>query len=228
MPVISKQSKIIKGDKITRKFEFTVMYSQSDSFYIDIPKEFLMTLATMDGNATRKYGITYSKISGKVKAIISAALEQDAIVKFHEVVRILMDTDIVSRDVIIVFFLLDDGGGYNSHKFNTEHEKRSAQFGLTYAIETTSGNGEKLYRFRKKTQKWNIDKHIYESEENGETEDFRIWSKNSTIIDDTPENRQKMDSLYIGLTNLYAVIEEITKDCVALEEFIKSDIKLLN
>jgi len=227
MPVISKQSKIIKGEKITQKFEFTVMYSQTEAFYVVLPEQFLTTLQTVSHDTCKHFSISLARRGNSISYIVSDQSEQGVIEKFCKAVKKLIDTNVIQRDVIIVFFKIDGGSRYNGHVFNLEHDKKSAQFGLTYAIETTSGDGEKLYRFREVGKTWNMDKREYENHETGRQEDFSIWKHDSTIIDDTPENRQKLDSLYLGLQNLYAAIGEITKSPEMLEAFVQSDVKLL-
>jgi hypothetical protein len=116
-----------------------------------------------------------------------------------------------------MFFVPDRGGHFNTHVYNPEHPQQSLIFGLTYAEESDLG-GNKSYTIKEEYEEYDGTPKIKRT-------DTRIWDEGSTVIDDTPENRKVLESLYEKLERLIKSLKEFTKNENVLLQFIENSLK---
>lgn len=165
------------------------------------------------GLTTReKFGLTTREINRRKSLICLTAKSEDElekkIVKFYEK-EIEGTTN--SRKVIIIHYS-SPACSYGTHYYNEEHPQIAMELGLTYATEFTIGT-EKSYSTPG-----------HPRHHRGK---FRIWDSGTTIIDDTKENRQWLETLYAALKNVETALDTITENNETLQKFISSGQKLL-
>lgn len=228
MPKISSNSIQIKTDHIDKFYDFDVLYNKKNLFYINIPAEFKNTLDHLSIDSMKKISIkrVYKNETDRIlnpanyTCIVSAGSELEVKELYREALKVLLSKSIKQRNVIIVFFQGDrDNTRYNRHEYNEEHHLIYTSLALTYAVET-SIDDHKVYS-------------IY-SEYNafGETrinrKQISLYTPNSTVIEDTPENRKSLELIYEALKNLNEKLKSFITTPETLIEFIASKNNLLN
>lgn len=229
MPKISTNNIRVFNDNINETFQIEVNYNKDNLFYAVVPEQFNeawdhLSEAEMKEFKTQKlHKSKHSMFSGgQFKRIVSDSHEAECIESMRKLLQKLIKECIVKKDVIIVFYNPKDNCQYGNFEENKQHPQIGMQFSLTYAQETSVGNGKKIY---------NVFRH-YKSgitEERDETSrrEVSVWGGNYTIIDDTPENRIFLEDIYFKLNNLKLALTEYTKSPETLVQLIESKQLLL-
>lgn len=225
MPKIRKQTISVRHGEVSKNFDLTTMYDQEDAFYIELPIEFKSLIhhtenSELDGlQISKKYRSKYGRYDADMdsyKAIVSANNEQECLSKAKAAIKHFMDKIIAKRNVIIVFYYPKASSSYNRHYYNPQYDQIGIQFGLTYAVESSVGD-KKVYSMYRTSE--NNPEHMRE---------LSLWGDNSTIIDDTEENRRFLEQLYDALKALNEKISSFTKNEESLINMISSGVKLLS
>ncbi len=225
MTKISTNNISIYHKDIKKDFKVIVCYSTSHKFYIEIPKD-LYDVANHEDETTRhKYNIkkifkTKKYTETNYKLVVCGITEDEVIINAELCIKFLLGKSIVQRDVIIVFYNPKDLCDYNGHHYNQEHPQIGMQFGLTYAVETTSGD-KKVYSIYPKGG------HM-QGCINTNRKEINMHNRSGTIIPDTPENREKLESIYNTFIKLNETLTNILKTPENLLGFIQNNTKLLN
>jgi hypothetical protein len=181
-------------------------------FFSPLREEYYAKYEGFESEQLEKFGLTFREINRSKSMICIVAkteseLEED-MVKFYQKE---IESTTLSRKVIIIHYL-SPNTSYGSHHYNEQHPQIALQLGLTYAMEFTIGE-EKSYS-TKAEGRYGRGK-------------FRIWDSGTTIIDDTKENRQWLETLYSALKNVETALDKITETNETLQKFISSGKKLL-
>lgn len=224
MPKISNNSLPIHHKDIKRTFDIVIMYNQEYGFYAEIPSEFHEIVNHLSHEdcqllfISKKYAKKHS-MDNKYTSIITSPMEGQCLGRMKDCILKLMDKAITQRDVIIVFFNPKDLTTYNNHVHNLEHPQIGMQFGLTYAVETSVGE-EKVYSIYPEGG-------YVESCIRKERKEISLYDKASTIIPDTPQNRETLEKLYTAFVVLNERLKEFTSSPEKLLKMISSNTKLL-
>lgn len=222
MPKIKSYTKTVSNGKSEIRLDYDVMYNQDHHFYIEIPKVFEETFSLMPRDQLKPFNAETVRMGRAYgKQIVSSFSEAGVLGHFHDIIKHLLSSTTEERPVIMLFYQ-DTGGSYNSHKYNDEHEQLGLLFGLTYAIEIALPGGGKKYCVEHKVK--NLFVKEGEPEFRVNREFFSPWS--CPIIDDTPENRAKLDSLYIGFKNIKIALESLSKTSESVLNFIENSTQL--
>ena len=220
MPKISQNQVTIYHSDLSKQFTIVVMYNSEFKFYSKIPSEFHDTVKHLSENQMKKlFMVSRSrKHNSEFSPAVCADSEDDCIIKTKTAYKFLMTMSIEKRDVIIVFYENRDVCSYGDLEHNKEHPQIGLRFGLTYAVETTSGD-KKVYNI--------YDKYEAFGEERIKRREIHIWNQHCTVIPDSPENRIFLESLYEALKGLNQKITSISESEPKLLEFINSNQKML-
>lgn len=224
MPKISKHSIKVFHKDIDKYFDVVVNYNQKLHFYITIPMEFTEALLTVAEKEMQELSIkkTYSKgyANKDYSFIITSESEENCLKQAKTCFKVLMDKTLVQRAVIVVLYYPNDIIGLADHRYTKGFEQIGIRFGLTYATETTSGD-KKIYS--------TYEEHDMFGEKRIERKELNLWGKNSTtIIPDTPKNRQMLEKLYDNLMQLRNKLKEFTSSPETMLDFIDRGVKMLN
>lgn len=231
MPKISQNTFKLYHKEVTIDFNIEIHYNSENGFFIKLPPEYIISHSHLNNEQCEKFNtcIIFKnnreryREDGKGIPIVKGQYEGICLENFKLLINHLLTSTITKREVIIVFYNPKDNTGYNSHKHNVEHPQIGLQFGLTYATETRVGeNLPKYYIYSKNGESVSIN-HMHESKR-----EINLWNSSSTIIDDTPENREFLETMYKALINLNEKMKEFTKTPEALLSLISSNQKLLN
>ena len=222
MPKVSTQTIKAYQKDISKEFKLSLIYNSDLGFHIEIPSEFFEVVKHLS-NLSELSIVRIAKSRNRVsefKYFVVAESESLCVINTKKCLEYLIDKAIVKRDVIIVFFNPKDTCTYNEHAHNKEHPQIGMQFGLTYAVETSIGEKKVYSLYTERT--WL----------NGNVQEFRkeiyLYGKASTIIPDTPESREMLESLYNAFVSLNEKLKLFTQTPESLLDFIQSKVRLLN
>lgn len=225
MPKISRNDMTIHHADIKKYFEVEIMYNQENLFYAKIDPSFdeLFDHATHaklnEFKATRFYKSSrYRLTNGPYSRIVKGDTESECLSNIRKFYEHFLTETIQKRDVIIVFYNPKDTTNYQQHKYNDAHPQIGMQFGLTYAVETTSGD-KKVYNQYKTFDSF--------GEQIIQRTELSLWNKASVIIDDTPGNREFLEGLYKALFTLNEKLAQFTATPDDLLNLIANNQKLL-
>jgi hypothetical protein len=229
MPKISKNNITIYNEHLKKDFEVVVMYNQKHLFYAEIPEEFKDIVHHFDKSEMEKFHITKdfgggiqkrisSGINAKYKAIVIAGTEGECLKNIKQVLSYCVGKSVQMRPVIILFYQSDKHTMYNEHHLNNEHPIVHMEMGLTYCTETSVGD-KKVYSIY-------TERDVFGKKEMSRRE-LSLWGRAATIIPDTPENRETLETLYFALQGLRDKIKSFTSTPEKLIEFIESKQNLL-
>lgn len=221
MPKISKKT-IRAGSRSTAEetFEVEVNYNQEELFYIKIPEKFNAVVDALESDQLKKYHAYKHDVSPRGRSLsaaksyhraVNAPSEKEVVDRMQKFLTYLMAESVTVRKVILVYFM-ERVTTYSGRAHNTEHPEIGMQYGLCYGTETKVGKqGKPFYH-----------------DEKGIRNDG-LWNENGhVVIDDTPENRLFVESIYTALGALIAKLELHTNSPKALLELINSKQKLLS
>lgn len=223
MAKIGKRSVTIYHKEMKRTFEYEMLYNSDNLFHAMIPSEFNDTFDHLNEtqlkelSAAKSYKRKFN--AGPYTRIVHAVNEgscEEAMKKFIEAV---MDSEIKRRNVIVLFYNGKDQCNYGDHQYNGEHPQIGFQIGLTYCVETTLGD-KKIYNLFREEKDFDGEKRTIRKE-------IRIIDYHTTIIDDTPKNREFLENIYSKLGWLNNQLKEFTKTEESLLGLIESNQKLL-
>jgi len=217
MPKISTKYIRVRNQDIDKGFDVVINYNKDFLFYAAIPIEFQHAVEHLTAQELKVLKIEmFRKSRADVHGypIVSSASETGCEADMKKALDFLISKTIAKRNVIIVDFKSES---YNRGiPTNPEHPVIGIAFSLTYAVESTSGEN-KVYS-------------LYETYGDRVTR-TEIYMHNRDlfrIIDDTPENRSALETLYKALNDLKEKLAHFTKDNNILLDFIQSNVKLLN
>jgi len=209
---------------IQKEFRVNLMYNSRLKFHIEIPIEFeevVLHISRADLMSMGIENILVSKAEKKYKHYVVAETESQCMEQTKKCLEYMIDKSIIQRDVIIVFYNPKDNVQYGNIVHNAEHPQIGLQFGLTYAVETSVGENNKVYSIYPK-EGWRNGCILQNRKE------LNLWGKICTVIPDTLENRMTLEQLYNAFMQLNKKLTEFTKTPDALLDFIQSNVKLLN
>lgn len=217
MAKIGKEYIGINKEGIHKSFNVDVEYTRSNGFFIVIPVELQSKAEILKDNYS-------SIVRSKVEVfIVQGKNEMDCINNAKLEFFNLLKSTIKERAVIIVLYEPDNNCTFGEHQYNKEHTQIGLRMGLTYAIEVESLG--KLSYFLQEgmlTGDGLSPSFRYKSGTN-----LRIWERGSTIIDDTPDNRLFLETLYLNLKVLNDKLGTFTKTPESMQNFIESKVKLI-
>lgn len=191
-------------------FKVNIFYSEG-VFYSPLEEEIGKKYINLDEADLKKRGIGTTKVKSDFILSINADSEAKLVEKLNLFYSEEIDLDTSSRPVILIHYE-SSACQYGDHFYNEEHPQTNIRLGLTYATEHRIGKSLS-----------------YSSEARGyRKQKFRIWDNAEiTVIDDTPENRKWLDSLYLSIRNVEEALDTLTRDKDKLLQVIKSGVKLL-
>ncbi len=151
--------------------------------------------------------------------ITTGNTEAEAMNNMQELILVILKTDVVKRNVIILE--LDIIKGDNSWKsYSRGMELIGLHLGVFYAEEVKAGTAEPSYYVDRSGDEWN-------SPGRPTKRSLDLDMDLLTIIDDTPVNRVFIEELYSAFKVLVEKLEKHTKKPADLIKLIKSQTKLL-
>lgn len=229
MPKISTHIEAIHHKDIKKSYEIVIWYNQDYLFYAKFNDEFLEALSHLTKEERDNLGISrfykgkYPNTSDNPVYVVSNETELGCIKKMTEAIVFLLDKTISKRDVIIIFFDENERGMEmrNTNKNSKEFPRIGLGFGLTYAVETTSGE-KTIYSI--------YEDHTSIMDEKITTirKEISLWRNEGVVIPDTKENRRHLEDIYNCLSVLISTLKEVTENKDVLLKFIESKVKLLN
>jgi hypothetical protein len=218
MPKIKEVEIRVSGKSMNRYFKVVLMYNSDESFYAAIPSEFNELFDSMKEDELNKFGarrLYKNKNMTSFSRIVSHTIEFGCIENMKQILSVFMDQTIVKRNVIILFYNPQQNTRYGGLIHNTEHPQIGLQMGLTYCVETLSGD-KKSYNIYSKNALGNDTRT-----------EISLWNKSCVVIDDTLENRIFLETLYEALDKLNNKLADFTSTPEKLLNLISSGQKLL-
>lgn len=219
MPKIGKRSIRVKHDLTDEFIEFNIMYNSKLGFYVEIPEKWHEAFDTETGEKLNEFHAqTYKKSHHSTKQrVVTASTEDEAEQNLQAVIKHLMTANVTRREVIVIFYHGETAGRYSSEDRNDEHKDVGVKLGLLYCTETRSGAAEpKYYKF----------KPNYFDKDKMDRSQCHV-GRSPVAIDDTPENRQALETIYKALTVLEDNLRSFTKDPESVMNLITFNQKLI-
>lgn len=218
MPKISNNKIGIQTKDIKKTYDVQIMYNQDNLFYAKIDPEFDALFDHAADETLKKFNAKGYNKGREFARIVTGDTEPTALSNVKKFYEHFLQETIQKRDVIIVFFKGDDKTYYHGHYYNSNHPQIGMKFGLTYAVETTSGD--------KKVYNQYITHSQFGSPETTRKE-INLWNELVVIIDDTPENRTFLETLYNAFNDLNQKMKDFTGSSEKLLALIASKQPLL-
>ncbi len=224
MAKIGKRSVTIYHKEMKRTFEYEMLYNSDHLFHAVIPSEFNDAFDHLNETELKELSVKkwhkskYNRESNYTR-IVHAVNEGTCEAAMKKFIEAVMDSELKRRNVIVLFYNGKDECNYGDHQYNGEHPQIGFQIGLTYCVETTLGEKKVYNLFREETD--------LDGEKRTIRKEIRIINYHTTIIDDTPKNREFLENIYAKLGWLNKQLKEFTKTEESLLGLIESNQKLL-
>lgn len=223
MPKISKNSVRVVHKDMTRYFDIEIFYNQKYKFYSPVTGDFKQTAELLiRGKENQKFNVEWfcrSRFGNPEYPIICGESEDKCLASMKEFIRFALDEVIEKRNVIIVYVGQTHYCDYKTtEKFDKHFPKIGMNLGIDYAVETIAGDNKVYNQYGPLTD---------EGESISRTE-IRLHGDGYTIIDDTPENRKALETIFYAYLELIEKLKDITSTPKSLCGFIQSKVKLLS
>lgn len=202
-----------RSSRILEKwFEYDIMYSKDNGFYIVIPSEYTDVFDSLtdeqkkDNHAHQIKGRGYSNILGNG---VLGNSEKEVQNYFESLMRALVGITLVQKKVILVWY--DKEEKSKSAYYSDERDEVGYTIRYAYANEVKNRGASKANYYRQDAGKNKLNIGYHEK---------------VTVIEDKPENRKAIEELYnatILLTNKLDILTDPAK----LQKAIDSRQKLL-
>lgn len=220
MPKISNNRIKLYHQDVEEYADVVIMYNSKDKFYSVFPESFSDIIHHLPEEEMKRLKIekSWSK-NTKGLIIIKSDSEEGCLSDMKKALTGLIDKRIIKREVIMVFYKSDDKYYYHDESYNVKHPQIGMNFGLSYATETSIEDKKvySMYREREVFGENRIDRR-----------EINLYNERVTIIPDTPQNRETLETLYDGFQKLNNKMKELTETPDSLVAFIDSNLKILD
>lgn len=195
--------------------EFEIYYNQKDGFYALLPPQYNANYDMLDADNQKKFSVKniykgkYSFTSKDFKRAVSKHTERECEESMKELIRLFLNSAVTKRNVIILFF--SGSTGKKEDNFD-RFSQVSANMHFVYAVETKISDNQPVYNVEFGNATSRVDMGRYNK---------------PIILDDTPEYREFIESLYSAMNKLVAAMGDFTKTRESFISLIESKQKLL-
>ena len=195
MATISTKTHFVKEGNVTVEVQVKIEYNSTFLFFAKLPTKYNAQLNSLAPEAHKELGIEpwyktrADKYNNRVSGFfVRADKEADITDLFIAAMRKVININVGKREVILVWFKQRSGEYSNSRKFNKEHGLTGLEIGLKYATEISFGDA----RSYQTTRTWDMPF----SGQQISHDKYDYPTIDACIIDDTPENRGKLERIH--------------------------------
>jgi hypothetical protein len=221
MPKISRESIRINADETDERFDFDIHYARDYGFYAEIPPGFNDVFDELNEEQLKKYSAArkykYKYNHGAHKRVVLCETEMGVADAMKKLVSGLLLLTIKKEAVIIVDFT----DHTDTHDNTNDFPAVGLELSIVYCHRVTAGGKDPKY-YKYSTSDWfGKDKTVRQQINVGG------YRNQSTIIDDTPENRKFLEDIHGALDILVKKMAEFTGSSESMLKMIASRQKLL-
>lgn len=198
------------------------VYYHEGTFYCILPEKFNTAYDHLAVKDKEKYHVKYYSTRKYVegdrnkKRATFSTTEDGAVGAMSKLINYLFKMVVKKRRVILFGY---DNGRWGNKEREEEFEEIKMELKIRFAEETSAG-GKATYSESYVYSGWNNEKETMYREINVDEKDV--------VVDDTPENREFLQSIYRAFSALITKMDEFTETPQKLLELIKSKQKLLS
>lgn len=193
MPKVGKETIHYRERK--KHWAVDLYYNRSTQFYFKIPDELTGMVESISSEQRKERRIFLDQYDNW---IVDGSTESELIKNATEAFKFLFNTTAKERDVIVILFSDENNMTFGSHQYNKEHPLLSIRMGITYCKEYDV-NGEKSYI-------------MTDEDFPSRNKKISIMGGYSSVINDTPENREIVEKVYEALIKTGRKLDEVLKD----------------
>lgn len=222
MPKISSNNLYINVGDIKTKYNIEIKYDQLNGFYALVPASIRRQCELLSKEEAKAFDLEHVSKSkhdhSQNNPGVRCATESETLSKMKALLMAILAKEVASRNVIIIHF---DGGSIDRRGKNGDGEMPEivVSLGITYAVEEKMGDGQPVYKVYKEPD-------VYEKIRVSESS-WRNDTDKDIVIDDTPDNRSFVETLYEALEALRLKMIGFAASKEAVVKFISSQQKLL-